>query len=100
MLRGVIEVQRYFRGHRARRLLHELNKGAKSIQSCISSKQNLFPFYITSTYILPVHILLFAYQLTDLFFPMQLSVVKIYEGSMLLSQIDAQHLLPNYLMSS
>lgn len=34
MLRGVIEVQKYFRGHRARRLFHELNKGAKSIQSC------------------------------------------------------------------
>ncbi|XVE80224.1 hypothetical protein DITRI_Ditri14bG0122500 [Diplodiscus trichospermus] len=35
VLRGVIEVQKYFRGHRARRLFHELNKGAKSIQSFV-----------------------------------------------------------------
>ncbi|MBA0864226.1 hypothetical protein Goshw_000771 [Gossypium schwendimanii] len=31
VLRGVIEVQKYFRGHRARRLFHELNKGAKIV---------------------------------------------------------------------
>ncbi|KAA3453007.1 myosin-2-like [Gossypium australe] len=35
VLRGVIEVQKYFRGHRARRLFHELNKGGKSIQSFV-----------------------------------------------------------------
>ncbi|XP_012443648.2 myosin-2 isoform X1 [Gossypium raimondii] len=35
VLRGVIEVQKYFRGHRARCLFHELNKGAKSIQSFV-----------------------------------------------------------------
>ncbi|KHG13556.1 Myosin-2 heavy chain [Gossypium arboreum] len=35
VLRGVIEVQKYFRGHRARRLFHEHNKGAKSIQSFV-----------------------------------------------------------------
>ncbi|XWS52002.1 hypothetical protein CRYUN_Cryun11dG0030300 [Craigia yunnanensis] len=35
VLRGVIEVQKYFRGHRARRLFHELNKGAKNIQSFV-----------------------------------------------------------------
>ncbi|KHG19058.1 Myosin-2 heavy chain [Gossypium arboreum] len=31
VLRGVIEVQKYFRGHRARRLFHEHNKGAKIV---------------------------------------------------------------------
>ncbi|MBA0596898.1 hypothetical protein Gorai_013703, partial [Gossypium raimondii] len=31
VLRGVIEVQKYFRGHRARCLFHELNKGAKIV---------------------------------------------------------------------
>ncbi|XWS27952.1 hypothetical protein CRYUN_Cryun25bG0024500 [Craigia yunnanensis] len=35
VLRGVIEVQKYFRGHRARCLFHELNKGAKNIQSFV-----------------------------------------------------------------
>ncbi|TYH21308.1 hypothetical protein ES288_A04G033500v1 [Gossypium darwinii] len=35
VLRGVIEVQKYFRGHRARRLFHEHNEGAKSIQSFV-----------------------------------------------------------------
>ncbi|XVF78057.1 hypothetical protein PTKIN_Ptkin14bG0097700 [Pterospermum kingtungense] len=35
MLRGVIEVQKYFRGRRARRLFHELSKGGKGIQSCV-----------------------------------------------------------------
>ncbi|XP_022717027.1 LOW QUALITY PROTEIN: myosin-2 [Durio zibethinus] len=35
VLQGVIEVQKYFRGHRARRLFHELNKGAKNIQSFV-----------------------------------------------------------------
>ncbi|KAE8681064.1 myosin-2-like isoform X6 [Hibiscus syriacus] len=33
VLRGVIGVQKYFRGHRARCLFLELNKGAKNIQS-------------------------------------------------------------------
>ncbi|PPR82450.1 hypothetical protein GOBAR_AA38264 [Gossypium barbadense] len=31
VLRGVIEVQKYFRGHRARRLFHEHNEGAKIV---------------------------------------------------------------------
>ncbi|KAL4335923.1 hypothetical protein GQ457_07G014070 [Hibiscus cannabinus] len=35
VLRGIVGVQKYFRGHRARRLFHELNKGAKSIQSFV-----------------------------------------------------------------
>ncbi|GMJ10224.1 ARABIDOPSIS THALIANA MYOSIN 1, myosin 2, ARABIDOPSIS THALIANA MYOSIN 4 [Hibiscus trionum] len=35
VLRGVIGVQKYFRGHRARRLFLELNKGAKNIQSFV-----------------------------------------------------------------
>ncbi|TYI96470.1 hypothetical protein E1A91_D01G075300v1 [Gossypium mustelinum] len=35
VLQGVIQVQKYFRGHRARRLFHELNKGAKTIQSFV-----------------------------------------------------------------
>ncbi|KAK6229517.1 hypothetical protein SCA6_018468 [Theobroma cacao] len=35
VLQGVIEVQKYFRGHRARRLFHELNKEAKHIQSFV-----------------------------------------------------------------
>ncbi|XVF18987.1 hypothetical protein REPUB_Repub11eG0071900 [Reevesia pubescens] len=40
VLRGVIEVQKYFRGHRARCLFHELNKGAKNLQSFICSELN------------------------------------------------------------
>ncbi|XP_039026501.1 myosin-2-like isoform X2 [Hibiscus syriacus] len=35
VLRGVIGVQKYFRGHRARCLFLELNKGAKNIQSFV-----------------------------------------------------------------
>ncbi|XWS11103.1 hypothetical protein CRYUN_Cryun38cG0055000 [Craigia yunnanensis] len=35
---GVIEVQKYFRGHRDRHLFHELNKGAKNIQSFVCSE--------------------------------------------------------------
>ncbi|XP_022753232.1 myosin-2-like isoform X2 [Durio zibethinus] len=35
LLRGVIEVQKYFRGHRARCLFRELNKGAKNMQSFV-----------------------------------------------------------------
>ncbi|XVF04085.1 hypothetical protein REPUB_Repub05bG0051200 [Reevesia pubescens] len=38
VLQRVIEVQKYFRGHRARRLFHELNKGAKNIQSFVCSE--------------------------------------------------------------
>ncbi|XP_039040957.1 myosin-2-like [Hibiscus syriacus] len=35
VLQGVIGVQKYFRGHRARCLFHELNKGAENIQSFV-----------------------------------------------------------------
>ncbi|KAL4309084.1 hypothetical protein GQ457_01G005030 [Hibiscus cannabinus] len=35
VLQGVIGVQKYFRGHRARRLFLELNKGAENIQSFV-----------------------------------------------------------------
>ncbi|OMP04597.1 IQ motif, EF-hand binding site [Corchorus olitorius] len=38
VLRGVIDVQKYFRGHRARRLFHELNKGAKIVCGDIRRK--------------------------------------------------------------
>ncbi|XVF70406.1 hypothetical protein PTKIN_Ptkin11bG0159000 [Pterospermum kingtungense] len=38
VLRGVVEVQKHFRGHRARRLFHELNKGAKIVQSFVYSE--------------------------------------------------------------
>ncbi|XVE50396.1 hypothetical protein DITRI_Ditri01bG0159200 [Diplodiscus trichospermus] len=38
VLRGVIEVQKCLRGHRARRLFHELKKGARNIQSSICSE--------------------------------------------------------------
>ncbi|KAK8527352.1 hypothetical protein V6N13_085188 [Hibiscus sabdariffa] len=35
VLQGVIGVQKYFRGHRARCLFHELNKGSENIQSFV-----------------------------------------------------------------
>ncbi|KAK8706139.1 hypothetical protein V6N13_049714 [Hibiscus sabdariffa] len=38
VLRGVIGVQKYFRGHQARRLFLELNKGAKNIQLFVCGK--------------------------------------------------------------